>query len=433
MGKIISFIGSVCYFIHASTVAQVGIIDTNPDVTKYRVSLEPNIADHSIQGNVIIDFQIDVHTSQVIFDAGGLHVTRIKGDSFERYKQKDQKVIINLKEREVNHVSLQLFYNGVPTRGVSFPEDGGAYTTFFTSEWMVCNTNPADRAKFELSLSIPDSNRCIASGELQKKVTDGNKVTYHWSQDNETPTYVYGFVIGYFHEFKQQYQGISLNYYSQQHQAAELEKIFRNTPDMIRFFEEKSGVAYIQDSYSQILIGNNYQEMAGFSMLKSTYGELVLKDSTEMNLISHELAHQWWGNMITCENWNNFWLNEGFATFMSAAYNESRFGAEKYKADIDAYRNVYAKIKDRGSDKSLIFEDWSHPSSDDRNLVYFKGAYALHMLRVHLGDDLFWGGIKYYSKMYFGKSVTTRQFQKAMEESTSQSLEEFFNHWIYME
>jgi aminopeptidase N len=202
---------------------------------------------------------------------------------------------------------------------------------------------------------------------------------------------------------------------------------------MIRFFEEKSGIPYIQDSYSQILMGNSYQEMSGFSMLKSSYGELVLKDSTEMNLISHELAHQWWGNMITCGNWNNFWLNEGLATFMSAAYNESRFGGEKYQADINAYRNVYEKIKNRGTDKSLVFEDWLHPSSDDRNLVYFKGAYALHMLRMHLGDELFWNGIKYYSKMYFGKSVTTRQFQKAMEESTNQSLEEFFNAWIYLE
>src|SRR5690606_605309 len=114
-------------------------------------------------------------------------------------------------------------------------------------------------------------------------------------------------------------------------------------------------------------------EMSGFAMIKRSYGGLVLNDSTETNLITHELAHQWWGNQITCQNWNHFWLNEAFATYLSAAYNEVRFGKEKYQSDIESYYKLYQKIVDKGADKPLVFPDWSNPSGDDRNIVYFKG------------------------------------------------------------
>ena len=98
-------------------------------------------------------------------------------------------------------------------------------------------------------------------------------------------------------------------------------------------------------------MGNHYQEMSGFAVLKNAYGNMVLADSTETNLIAHELAHQWWGNRVTCKNWKHFWLNEGLTTFMSAAYNEHCFGWKKYQQDIDAYFKVYKKIKARGKDK----------------------------------------------------------------------------------
>jgi len=197
------------------------------------------------------------------------------------------------------------------------------------------------------------------------------------------------------------------------------------------FFEAKSGVPYVQSTYFQILIGNHYQEMSGFSVLKEAYGKLVMADSTETNLISHELAHQWWGNMITCENWNHFWLNEGIATFMSAAFNEYKFGRDKYTSDIDSYRKVYESIRNKGKDKPLVFADWSNPTREDRNLVYFKGAYVIHLLRMELGEKDFWESIKYYSKKYFASSVNTHDFQKALEESTGRNLNAFFNKWIY--
>jgi aminopeptidase N len=281
-------------------------------------------------------------------------------------------------------------------------------------------------------LLIPNHLIGIASGVLIDTLKrDDNMTLYSWSQDYATPAYTYGFTIGAFNKFHDNQNDILLKYYAHNHTPEEMEKIFQYTGDMMSFFEKKSGVPFPQSSYSQILIGNHYQEMSGFAILKNAYGELVLKDSTETNLISHELAHQWWGNRITCKNWNHFWLNEGFATFMSAAYNEHRFGKKKYQEDINAYFSVYHKIKSNGGDKPLVFSDWLNPTKDDRNLVYFKGAYVLHLLRQELGEELFWKGILFYTQKYYGQSVTTKDFQSALEQSSNRELQDFFNTWIY--
>lgn len=296
---------------------------------------------------------------------------------------------------------------------------------------MICNDSPGDKALFNLHLLIPIDKSCIASGELVSKDYKNGKIQYCYQQDYESPSYTYGFVIGNFNKAEEKFNEVSLQNYSQNYSSDELMSIFMETPTMISFFEEKSGVKYYQSTYSQVLIGNHYQEMAGFSILKDSYGNLVLKDSTETNLISHELAHQWWGNRITCKSWNHFWLNEAMATFLSAAYNEFRFGKEKYKSDIGSYYQVYSALKKRGNDKPLVFEDWSNPSRDDRNIVYFKGAYVLHLLREEIGDEEFWKAIRFYSTKYFGKSVESVDFQLAVEESSGIGLDTFFNKWIY--
>lgn len=403
-----------------------------PDVLRYEVVLEPDIKNKQIQGSVGINFLLDIAATTVAFNCGNLQITKITGKAVVDYEQKNRKVIISLSDRIDEDNQIQIAYKGSPSGGIVFvSETEEVYTVFSTSQWMVCNDAPNDRAKLKIDLLIPSDKTCVASGDFTRKVVKGDRDQYSWIQNYESPSYTYGFAIGSFHKVQEVHQEVSLNYFSTIYSNKELESIFNKTSDMLDFFIEKSGVPYIQTAYSQILIGNHYQEMSGVAVLKNSYGKLVLKDSTETNLISHELAHQWWGNMITCENWNHFWLNEGLATFMSAAYNEHRFGEDKYNADINSYFEVYNSIKNKGKDKSLVFADWKNPTKDDRNLVYFKGAYVLHLLRSELGEEAFWDGIKFYSQKYFGKSVNTLDFQQAMEESTGQNLELFFNKWVY--
>jgi aminopeptidase N len=295
---------------------------------------------------------------------------------------------------------------------------------------MVCNNNPNDRATFSLNIILPKGMQSIASGKLLGLEEELDKVIYKWHQDYETPTYTYGFVIGSFTEVTEQIDDVKLHYYSSELNENELKRVFNETSNILKFFEQKSGIEYIQDSYSQILIGNNYQEMSGLSVLSESYPTYVFKDSSEIHLTSHELAHQWWGNMITCEDFGHFWLNEAFAVYMSSAFSEHKFGKEKYQSDISIYKSIYDDLVERGKDRPLIFKEWKS-SRDNRNIVYYKGAYVLHLLREELGEEDFWKGIQSYSKRYFGKSVKTEDFKLAMEEATGSDLESFFDSWVY--
>ena len=411
---------------------QASANDFELDVISYHLTIEPKIEERYISGTVIIRFHINRNADSVVMNAGNLNIDQVVGESVIGFKKRGDDLVIKLSEREKETNILTIDYHGNPTRGLLFDGDlGQAYTLYATSQWMICNDSPGDKALFHLDICIPDDKTCIASGELVSKVSKNGNTQYSYQQNYASPAYTYGFAIGDYNKAKEKVGEVWLKYYAQDYSSEELMAIFRETPTMISFFEEKTGVKYDQSTYSQLLIGNHYQEMSGYSLLKDTYGKLVLQDSTETNLISHELAHQWWGNRVTCKSWNHFWLNEGMATFMSAAYNEYRFGKHMYLANIDSYFKIYEAIKTRGNDKSLVFEDWSNPSKDDRNLVYFKGAYVFHLLREKLGDELFWDAIKLYTTRYFGKSVVTDDLQKAIEESSGVDLQEFFNEWVY--
>ncbi len=402
------------------------------NILSYNLTIEPDIANKYITGSVVIKFQLGPGENSISLNSGNLQIDQVTGSNVNTYRKKDNDLIIELTEKRELENEISISYHGNPSRGLLFStEPGQAYTVYFTDHWMVCHNAPHDRAKINMNIITPKGKDCIANGRLIKREEKAGKVLYQWSQSYESPAYTYGFVIGNFDKLEISTDKTKIINYASNYSLIELKKIFRESAKMLSFFEEKSGIDYGQPTYSQILIGNHYQEMSGFSILKETYGKLVLEDSTETNLISHELAHQWWGNRVTCKNWNHFWLNEAIVTYMSAAYNEYRFGKEKYNSDINSYFNVYQDIKNRNKDKPLVFEDWSNPSRDDRNIVYFKGAYVLHLLRKEIGDQIFWSGIRHYSMKYFDKSVTTLEFQNTIEEVAGRDLDFFFDEWVY--
>jgi len=408
------------------------VLASQLDVLSYNVTIEPDIEQQHVVGFVLIQYKLPMDESSFVLYSGNLEIDTVTGTSVKKFIKLDNKLLIELyEEREgINEVTIQ--YRGNPTKSLLFDQSKNqAYTVYFTQYWMVCNFSTNDKATIKLNIHVDKELTCVANGELLEIKEKEGKQVYQWHQSFESPAYTFGFAIGKFEKFENASNEVKIINYAQDYSPKELEQIFTETSNMISFFEKKSGIKYGHSSYFQILIGNHYQEMSGFSVLKESYGRMVLNDSTETNLISHELAHQWWGNRITCKSLNHFWLNEAIATYMSAAYNEQRFGVVKYKADIDSYFRVYQDIKNRNKDKALVFKDWSNPTRDDRNIVYFKGAYVLHLLRQKVGDKIFWDAIKYYSQTYFDKSVTTKDFKGAIEEIAERNLDDFFNEWVF--
>jgi aminopeptidase N len=282
-----------------------------------------------------------------------------------------------------------------------------------------------------LKLVVPSGLTAVGNGELVSTPQQNGKRMYEWRQRSPIPTYVFGFAVGPFKVVKEQYKNVELQYLATNYSEPEVRRIFRATPDMLEFFEARAGVKYADKTYTQVLAaGGVEQEMSSFTALKEAYGKDLLDNEQGLWLAAHEFAHQWWGNMVTCRDWNHFWLNEGVATFMAAAYLEHRFGRAVYLREMETYRANYDKVRAAGKDKPLVFPDWLHPTAEDRTLVYDKGAYVLHLLREEMGEAAFWRGLQIFTQRHFGKSVVTSDFIAAMEEANGKSLHEFFAKWV---
>jgi len=402
------------------------------DILHYDIILQPDIATGSVTGSVSMEYRLPAHQDSIRLAAGNLSIDGVEGPHVVGFRKVSDLLIINLAADHPGSGSLGIGYSGRPARGMIFdPGRSTVFTSYHTGSWVPSNQDPADKATFTLDVALPEGQVCVGSGWGGRVETGQAGARCRWGMNIPVPAFTFGFAAGDFRAHEQVRGAVSLQGYSPSHSEDELGRVFQYTADMMTFFEEVSGIPYDLETYAQVLIGPSYQEAAGWSMLREEYGAMVLSDSTETNLISHELAHQWWGNRVTCDGWGHIWLTEGFATFLSAAYNERRFGRSEYLSDMASYERVYEDIKARGKDRSLVYDDWSQATRDDRNLVYFKGAFVLHRLRETMGEEAFWNGIRGYTQAHFDSVVTTPDFQKAMEASSGMDLEAFFNEWVY--
>ena len=409
------------------------------DVLHYDLQLEPDIDLKSVKGKVSIKLiSLTTSLTEIELNCGDLTIDSVveKGIA-QKFVRGDRTVKISLtrpaKLSETREIEIE--YHGRPRRGIRFfPDRQQVYTVFSTSQWMVCVDAPEDRATLALNLILPSNLKGVANGRLiSQRQLPNNRTSYHWRQDSAIPTYIFGFTVGKFRTITQRHRHVELRYMAEQYSDEQLRRIFRDTGDMFDFFEGRAGVRYADPVYTQVLAaGGVEQEMSSFTALRETYGRDVLANERDIWLGAHEFAHQWWGNMVTCRDWTHFWLNEGFASFMASAYKEHRFGRDEYLRDIENYRATYEKVRSAGKDRSLVFPDWNSPTPEDRSLVYNKGAYVLHLLREEMGERDFWSGVRLYTRRYFGKSVVTADFQRAMEQASKKSLNAFFGTWVYL-
>lgn len=404
------------------------------DVTHYSVRLRPDMETKSVTGHAEITVVVRDATT-VRFDAGALEIDRVdENGTALSFVKEGERLAIDLPGGGIHHVGID--YHGTPSKGVRFfPDAGQVYAGFATSQWMPCIDAPDERATLDLTLEVEKGLKVVASGELESEETlaDG-RVASHWSLKEPMPSYLYGFAVGHFREVIDDSAKPTLRFLApESFSETDIRRVFALTRDMIAFYEEKSGHAYPAAVYTHALLeGRPAQELADFTELRESYGKQVLEDATKVWLGAHELQHQWWGNRVTNKAWTEFWLNEGIGTFMTEAYIEHRFGHAAYMKDIDAYKANYEKLRAAGQDKPLVFPDWDHPTPEDRSIVYDKGAYVVFLLRQELGDKAFWAGIKRYTEDNWGKSVTTSDFQLAMQQASGTNLDDFFARWVYM-
>lgn len=328
-----------------------------------------------------------------------------------------------------HEVTLAVTYHGRPARGFAGAPNA-LYTSYFACDWMICAQDSfGDKADFALELRVPAGMETLSVGTRAAKRPgpDGSEI-HSWRAPRPYSAYLFGFALG---RFKRVEQG-RLAYLSDGADPAELRELFAPTGDMVRFLSAKAGVPLPVRTYSQLLVaGDEAQEAATYSVLGAEVLPTASGDPAQDWAIVHELAHQWWGNLVTCETLQDFWLNEGITTFMTAAWKEHRYGRAAYEAELAVARGRLDKARALGFDKPLAWAG-RYPSLGTRRAVqYGKGALFLDHLRTELGERAFWAGLRRFTRSHAGGTVTSRDFEQAMEAASGRDLQVLFSEWVF--
>ena len=406
-------------------------------VARYEVELRPDLATAAISGSEEIELVATVpDLRQIVFSPNVLEITdaTVDGSSVSVVSDEDG-ISFSLPRAPVvgESVSLRFRMRGFPAKGVTIVPTG-LYTGYFGCDWMVClQDSPGGKAALQLDLFLPDGTVSLGVGERTATIDLPGELTLHrWHSNRPTSPYLFAFAAGEFQEEATETPHGTLRYLNATGEAADLADLFAQTPEMVAFFASRAGLDLPEGEYAQLLVpGRAAQETMSFSLIGAGELEREREDPSSAWIIAHELAHQWWGNLVTTRTWRDFWLNEGFTTFMVAAWEQHRFGEAAYQQELDVFRNRRDQLRERGWDKPLTW-DGAYPSLGYRRAgQYSKGALFLAELREAIGDAAFWEGIRSYTRAHAGDSVTSRDFQSIMERASGCDLELLFAEWVY--
>ena len=403
----------------------------------YEVELRPDLGSASISGRESIGIEAtEPDLRQVAFSPNALTISEVAVNGMPVSVSSDATAIVVTLPRPLGKgekATIDFTMRGTPARGVTVVP-AGVYTGYFACDWMVClQDSPGDKADLRLDLVLPRGKQSLGVGRLvSAHDLPEDLVVHRWRSDRPTSPYLFAFAAGAFPESAVETPHGALRYLDGSGETTDLPALFAQTPDMVAFLSERAGMDLPGGAYAQLLVpGREAQEAMGFSLIGKAVLELEREDPASAWIIAHELAHQWWGNLVTCATWQDFWLNEGFATFMVAAWEQHRFGEAAYQQELDVFRSRREQARERGYDKPLAWGG-AYPSLATRRAVqYSKGALFLAELRETIGDAAFWQGVRGYTVAHAGKTVTSRDFQRAMEQASGRDLAPLFAEWVY--
>lgn len=303
--------------------------------------------------------------------------------------------------------------------------------------WFPCWDFPNDKLTSEMIVTVDDGFTAISNGALIDSTRNAdNSVTFHWRENVPHVYYLVTLVIGEFAVIHDSWNDIPVNYYVLPDDSADAMRSFEKTPDMIDFFSKNIGVPYPYEKYAQVtaedFIWGGMENISATTMTdKMIHDAIAHKDYTSHSLVAHELAHQWWGDLLTTKNWSNIWLNEGFATYFDLLYTEHDLGRDEFAMRLRDTRNAYFAEDGGRYRRDVVTNRFEDPEQMFDRHTYQKGALVLNMIRAKLGDELWWKAIQHYARTHREKSVETNDFREAIEEATGYPLERFFKQWIY--
>ncbi|MFL5481307.1 MAG: M1 family aminopeptidase [Gemmatimonadaceae bacterium] len=383
----------------------------------------------------------------VVLDAGDMRIRNVTSDGAAvRFDYSDNRLAIQLPRALTTDQKLLLTveYEGVNrSKGAYFrPAKHIIWTQGETEDnryWVPTYDFPNDKTTWEFYIWTRKDERALSNGRLAGSRAVGDSIEWHWVQDKPASTYLMTCVIGNYVVLQDTpWRGVPIGYWTYPDSVEAARRGFARTPQAVDVFSRKTGVAYPWVKYDQIVIPEfQYGGMENVTATSQNDAEILHPlwsepQANSVDLMSHELGHQWFGDLLTTRSWAHVWLNEGFATFMEEIFHEENFGV-----DEGAYDRLLAQEQaiegDRRARRPIVWGKWVNDPIEVffTGHIYQKGATVLQMLRHQFGDSVFWRGINRYATSHAYDNVVSDDLRRAFEETTGKDLKAFFDQWVY--
>ena len=420
------------------------------------VDLTLDFESKSVRGRAVLDFErvarksAPLHIDAIGFDLASVRVDAGAGLQAAQMSYDGECLTLNdLPERG----QLRIDYRAQPKRGLYFlaPDEQvkhrplQAWTQCQDEDarhFIPCVDKPHVKMTTELSATVPAGFQVLSNGELTASETRGKGPwTYRFKLDQPHPSYLLTLVVGHFDVVedvpaKLASKEVPIRYLVPVGQAANAARSLGETPRMLELFSKRFGVDFPWSRYSQVVVSDFIFGGMENTTATTLYEHVMLDqraalDISSCDLVAHELAHQWFGDYVTCRDWSHAWLNEGFATFCEHLEREQRLGHDEYDYGIAGDTETYLAEAAGRYQRPVVCRDYAEPIDLFDRHLYEKGGLVLHMLRRELGDEMFFEGVKRYLMRHAFGIVETNDLMRAFEEVSGRSLERFFDQWLY--
>ncbi|MBH8578305.1 M1 family metallopeptidase [Nostocaceae cyanobacterium CENA369] len=303
--------------------------------------------------------------------------------------------------------------------------------------WFPCFDYPGQLSTSEIRVRIPKNLIAISNGELIDTQKDGDEKIYHWSQQQIHPTYLMTLAVGDFAEIRDEWQGKPVTYYVEKAREKDAKISMGKTPRMMEFLSDKYGYPYAFPKYAQVCVDDFI-----FGGMENTSTTLLtdrcllderaaLDNRTTESLVVHELAHQWFGDLVVIKHWSHAWIKEGMASYSEVMWTEHEYSLEEaaYYRLLEA-RSYLSEDSSRYRRPMVTHVYREAIELYDRH-IYEKGSCVYHMIRAELGEELFWQAIQTFVRDNAHKTVETIDLLRAIEKATGRNLAFLFDQYVY--
>lgn len=395
-----------------------------------------------VEGDLSYSFDVLKETDSVFIDAQKMQFFEVllNGENVDFGNDQNRLWVVSDFEPAVDQ-KLQLKYSATPQKAMYFIDKAAGEAKEFqvwtqgqgkyTSNWLPSFDDTNEKLEFDLQIDFPKGKEVIANGKLIKRTSINDSIV-RWAYDmeNAMSSYLVAVAAGDFEkeEFTT-HSGVPLELYYPKGEEAFVEPTYRYTGRIMDFFEKKIGVDYPWQNYKQVPVRDFLyagMENTGTTIFSDTFlvDSIGFNDRNYVNVNAHELAHQWFGNLVTAASGEHHWLQEGFATYYALLAEKEIFGEDHFYWKLYESAEQLKQLSDSGKGEALL-----NPAAGSLTF-YQKGAWALFFLENLVGQEVFDLGVKNYLQKHQFKNVTTADFLSEIEKASGKDLAQFRKDWL---